>query len=84
MSKKQISYDKSKVSIFKNDIECCETNPDADKLEILNDSNVKITVNNIISSLNDSAVINTIQSDLCIDIGELKYLIRLTCTVKCI
>ncbi|XP_050057922.1 transcription termination factor 2-like isoform X6 [Aphis gossypii] len=67
MSKKQISRDNSEVSILKNDIECCETNPDTDKLEILNDSNVKITANNIIPSINDSAVINIIQSDMCID-----------------
>ncbi|KAE9527327.1 hypothetical protein AGLY_013025 [Aphis glycines] len=67
MSKKQISRDESEVSILKNDIECCETNLDTDKLEILNDSNVKITANNIIPSINDSAVINIIQSDLCID-----------------
>jgi len=84
MSKKQISCDKSEVSILKNYIECCETNPDADKLDILNDSNVKITANNIIPSLNDSAVINIIQSDLCIDPGELKYLVQSTCTVKCV
>jgi hypothetical protein len=73
MAKKQILHDKPEVSILKNDIQCCAINPDADnKLEILNDSNLKITASNTIPSYNVSIDnINTIQSNLYADQGEL-------------
>ncbi|XP_060834139.1 metacaspase-2-like isoform X4 [Rhopalosiphum padi] len=72
MAKKQILHDKPEVSILKNDIQCCAINPDADnKLEILNDSNLKITASNTIPSFNVSIDnINTIQSNLYADQGN--------------
>ncbi|XP_025197346.1 MATH and LRR domain-containing protein PFE0570w-like [Melanaphis sacchari] len=72
MSKRQISHDKSEVFIFKNDVQYCAMNANADsELKMLKDSNVNITASITKPSLDDSAAINMIKSDnLCIDHGS--------------